>query len=159
MIMQTETKNNEQRIYDPPLPPPAHFDAFEIAEARPVQPIPSAWRTTIDALQHIFCRRVLVIAVITEVVAIFAVVATASVDWHSNQQPSNGETVKSINQSVDEPITPPTTSIEKVNGPRVARRAHRPHHRIKRPLRLFEVDDDDFDFVGRTRPRLVTVVH
>ncbi|HEU5238915.1 MAG TPA: hypothetical protein VFU37_17425 [Pyrinomonadaceae bacterium] len=155
--MQTETKDNVQRIDVPPLPPPAHFDALDIAEAKPVQPIPSAWRRTTDTLQRIFCRRILVIAVITEVVAIFAVVATASVDWHSNVQPSSGEMVNSINQSADEPATPPTTSIEKVNSVRMVRRAHHSSRRIRRPL--FTLFDDELPAFQTLRPRLVTVVH
>ena len=153
--MQTETKDNAQRIDVPPLPPPAHFDALDIAEAKPVQPIPSPWRRTSDTLQRIFCRRILVIAVITEVVAIFAVVASASVDWHSNLKPSSGEMVNSINQSADEPVTPPATSIE-TNAARIVRRAHRPSRRTRRPILLFE---DELPAFKTLRPRLVTVVH
>jgi len=155
--MQTETKDNVQRIDVPPLPPPAHFDAFDIAEAKPVQPIPSAWRRTTDTLQRIFCRRVLVIAVITEVVGIFAVVATASVDWHSNLQPPSGEMVNSINQSANEPVTPPATSVGRVNTAPMVRRAHRPSRRIRRPNPLF--DDYGMAAFPTLRPRIVTVVH
>ena len=155
--MQTETKDNVQRIDVPPLPPPAHFDALDIAEAKPVQPIPSAWRRTTDTLQRIFCRRILVIAVITEVVAIFAVVATASVDWHSNLQPPSGAVVNSINQSANELVTPPATSVEKANTAAMVRRAHRPSRRIRRPNPLF--DDYGMTAFPTLRPRIVTVVH
>ena len=164
--MHMETKNNNQiPIGEPPLPPPAHFDVEQMATARPVKPLPAGqWRKSVHALQRIFGRNVIAVAVIITGIVIGFAVATASLELGSQPVAATDDSVASTNQSRAEQATvsgeiepAAVVAVEKEETPRVEKRENQPTRRLRRTTPSFEFDQEFGQ--PRNRPRLVSVIH
>jgi len=159
--MQTEIKDNGIRqIDDPPVPPPAHFNEHDMAQARPVQPL---LRTRTRRLLNRGKRFAGVAAVLPVILVAFSIsfaLATALMNW-SASPPADKSDNEPVSQSLaatgDEEMDSADKSTVEIGRPQ-KRRGHSSRHleRIRaRPI----FDSDDEDDNGRPRARLVSVIH
>lgn len=155
--MHKETKNNTQEITRPPLPPTAVFDEQQMAEARPVQPLPSQpSRKFITGLQDIFGRRFTAIATMIAGVIICVGLGAASVDWNSDALASQTDTAQAESESLTPSIAPPMANRSTMKRPDQKQRSTSiPQARERLPPFEFNAGED----TRRPRARMVSVIH
>lgn len=161
--MHTEISNKIQEDVPPPIPPAAVFDEQKVAAAKPVRPLPTRWwRNSLDRWQSVFNQRVVAVATMFAGAVICAVVATASVDWFSAQPPAQDDRAQPISESGPQAGTsqPASGSLTKrqVDTAREPRPRNLSNRRVREMPPVLEFDDEG-DAAGKTRPRLVSVIH
>ena len=169
--MQTEIKNIQEDI-SPPLPPAAVFDEQQVAAAKPVQPLPNpplanpGWRNSLDRWHSFLNQRVIAVATMFAGAAICAAVATAPVDWFSTLPPAQDEGAQTVSESRPQSGTPLPASgslikkqIDAVREPREPRPRVLSNRRVREMPPVLEFNNDEGDAAGKTRPRLVSVIH
>lgn len=171
--MHSEIKIDSEG-YEPPLPPPAHFDLAHVKSAQPVKRL-SLFQKSMGALQRIFGPQVIAIAVLITGSVIGFTAATAALDVASPvaESATKDEAVASTGRSTAEQADTANQEDQTISGsaesnmtrpekPATQRERHvgrmpSPAVELRRRYPAAEVDETVQN--DRRRPRLVSVIH
>ena len=161
--MQFRVKNNALEYHQPPLPPPPHFDAIEVAAAQQVQPLSEIpWRRLKDLVRTISRGHIsLVAAIFISFVPSFAL-TLGFITWQDLSTSASAETKQATTQPETELTQNQTLLSDAEIG--IARNSpprHRSRVRFRRiaPIMKFDDEEEGDGYYQRPRLRFVRTVN